>query len=126
MSDYLVTVNGRWVNNDPNRAHIAWTTRGFFPVWKSIAANLQEGDLLVITTGHPRMLWSVAWVQHPLTDGSLSDIGLRSPSYYTGMQVNVVRLPEPVDLIPLSNLLQPGRHCARSKTGRSSQRRVDD
>lgn len=125
MSDYLVTVNGRWVNNDPNRAHIAWTTRGFFPVWKSIAANLQEGDLLVITTGLPRMLWSVAWVQHPLTDESLSDIGLRSPSYYTGMQVNVVRLPEPVDLIPLSNLLQPGRHAFEELSEDRALRLID-
>ncbi len=125
MSDYIVTVNGRWVSNDPNQAHIAWTTRGFFPVWKSIAANLQEGDLLVITTGRPRMLWSVAWVQHPLMDGSLSDIGLRSSLYYTGIQVNVVRLLEPVALILVSTLLQPGRHAFEELSETIALRLID-
>lgn len=125
MSDYLVTVNWRWVSNDPDRIHITWTSSGLFPVWKSIGANLQEGDLLVITTRRPRMLWSVAWVQHPLTDGSLSDIGLRSPSYYAGMQVNVVRLLEPVDLISLSNLLQPGRHAFEELSEDNALRLID-
>ncbi len=41
------------------------------------------------------------------------------------MPVNVVRLPEPVDLIPLSNLLQPGRHAFEELSEDRALRLID-
>lgn len=110
MSDYLVTVNRRWVDLEPEHAVRLWSEFSIFPIRKELASGLRMGDLLVIAWGLPRRLASVVVVNTIVRAVDVPDLGLTFPRYYSGVQGSEFRIPtetplfDVVDGIPASQL----------------------
>ncbi len=110
MSDYLVTVNRRWVDLEPEQAVHLWSEFSTFPIRQDLASDLHIGDLLVISLGLPRRLASIVVVNTTARTVDVPDLGLTSPSYYAVVQGTEFRVPtetalfDVVDGIPASQL----------------------